>query len=108
MGTTQQAYQRIQVPFLEEFRERMLDGRKTATTRTKRFGKVGDVFDAFGELFWISDVQAVKLFDVADLEFSAEGFEDPDAFLEVWDRLHPRVKHNLDRVVYLHRFEVLE
>ena len=35
------------IPFMVEFEERMLNGQKTATTRTKKYGNGGDLFFCF-------------------------------------------------------------
>ena len=52
---------KIAIPFLPEFREAMLAERKTATSRTKRYGYPGDYFEQFGRLFILVDVYRISL-----------------------------------------------
>lgn len=98
----------ITVPFLPEFRDRLLSGRKTATSRTKRLGSVGDSFTAFGATFKLLAVVKCQLRDVALLWFREEGFETPDEFKAIWKRIHPKRGYVETDKVYLHVFEQVE
>ena len=44
------------IPFRPEFKDKMLKGLKTATSRTKKYGNAGDTFNAFGATFRIIHV----------------------------------------------------
>ncbi len=94
----------ITIPFLDEFRERMLSGQKTATTRTRKYGDPGDLFSAFGYTFQLIKVSRVYLGEVAFAYHKQEGFESKDDFMECWCRIHPRKRHYTD-IVWLHEFE---
>ncbi len=77
-------------------------GRKTATSRTRKYGKSGDTFHIFGYEFEIYNVHKVKLSDVAASYWRQEGVDSPGDFMEVWLKLHRVWNPNLE--VYLHHF----
>ena len=96
----------IKVPFLPEFKEPMLSGKKKATTRPKRYGQPGDWFIAFGKTFVLTWVYQTMLESVAYHFFFEDGFDSTKEFIHCWNRLQPRIKfwRNPERTVYLHRF----
>lgn len=97
----------IQIPFLPEFEGDLVTGRKTATSRSKRYGKEGDTFEAFGRVFVITAVTHPPLWAVARWFYKEEGFATQAEFIECWDRIHLRKKYEDDpeRLVWLHLFE---
>ena len=95
----------ICIPFLAEFKERMLSGQKTFTSRTKRYGREGDIFKAFGHLFALTAVYKGSLRFVANKRYLDEGFPNTEAFIEVWKRLHPRKGYDPNQTVWIHRFK---
>ena len=100
----------INIPFQEEFKSAMLSGRKTATTRPKRYGYPGDCFPAFGKIFVLISIYPTFLDIVADHSYFEEGFDTTNDFIGYWERLHPRVKFadKPRRLVYFHRFTLKE
>lgn len=96
---------RINIPFLPEFEEAMLEGRKTSTSRTKRFGNVNDTFKAFGAYFRITSVSEASLDVVAYEYYQDEGFNTPDAFIECWTKIHPQKGFVPDQLVHFHSFK---
>jgi hypothetical protein len=94
------------IPFKKDFKELMLSGRKTTTTRPRRYGRPGDLFPAFGETFVLTEIHEVHLNFVAVSCYMEEGFNSPTEFSEYWNKLHYRVsfEENPERMVYLHRF----
>lgn len=94
----------LEIPFMERFREAMLDSRKTVTSRTKQYGKRGDQFEAFGAPFVILDVMRMPLWEVRDKWFKWEGVDSPEEFERVWAEIHPKKGFDPKQVVYLHRF----
>jgi len=100
----------IAIPFQEDFKPAMLNGRKTTTTRTKRYGYPGDWFPAFGKNFVLTQVYPTFLDIVVDRFYFEEGFDSVNEFIDCWDSLHPRVKFadNQRRLIYLHRFILKE
>jgi len=95
------------IPFREEFRELLADGRKTATTRSKRYCKAGETFTAFSMSFTAIAVTKTTLRNVAENFFKTEGLSTTEDFVRVWDEIHPRKKYadNPERVIWLHIFK---
>lgn len=93
----------ISIPFLSQFREVMRSGQKTATSRTRRYGKTDDIFHIFGYEFRFSTVHKLKLSDVAATHWRQEGVNSPSEFMEIWLKLHRVWNPNLE--VYVHHFK---
>lgn len=98
----------VKLPFYERFRRALLDGRKTATTRTRRFGKPGDWFPAYGATFKILAVAVCNLSFVEKFYYEQEGFKKPAGFVNVWIEIHPGNGWVPSQEVYLHIFERME
>jgi hypothetical protein len=96
---------KVVIPFREEFREKMLKGFKTATTRMKKYGDKGDTFEAFGATFEIVEAMNVYLSQVATWFFESEGFETRRAFVKCWKKIHPKKGYDSGQVVWLHLFQ---
>lgn len=99
---------KINLPLQPEFKVAMLSDKKTATTRTRRFGYPSDWFEAFGRVFVLTEVYPTFLDVVVSLHYVEEGFNSPQEFIEFWDRLHPNVTYlqRPSRAVYFHRFSL--
>ena len=95
----------IKLAFLPEFREAMLSGRKTATTRRGVHGEVGDTFEAWGRTFLITGVRDVRLRTVDEVYYHAEGLMAPDYFRVAWR--HCGKRWTPDARVWLHFFRLL-
>ena len=96
------------VAFLPDWRDLMLSGRKTMTTRTARHAEAGDTFRAFGATFEIVRVTRTSLGVVAEQHYREEGCASPSEFERVWVRLHPRAGFDPAKAVYLHEFACVE
>jgi len=97
----------IEIPFLPEFESALRDGRKTATSRSKRYGNPGDQFTAFGMEFLIMEVRQEKLADISLFYYGVEGLGSPAEFIAIWRRIHPRKEFDPEREVWFHRFKRL-
>lgn len=95
----------VHIPFQFYFRPSMLEGRKTTTARTKRYGDVGDTFSAFGRRFRIVSVREVPLKVVAE-GWEKEGVASSYHFIRVWEELHPITGYRPEQIVFLHEFEL--
>jgi hypothetical protein len=95
----------IVIPFMAEFEERMLAGKKTATTRTKKYGGVGDLFSAFNHTFQLIKVCKVYLQDVCSTSYQQEGFNNQSEFIECWKQLHPKKGYVPEQEVWYHEFK---
>ena len=94
----------IHIPFKERFREPMLNGTKTMTSRTKIYGGTGDWFNAFGATFALTSVDAVPL-KIIELQWKAEGCSSKEDFQQVWREIHPRRELDPHELFFVHRFQ---
>jgi len=94
----------IQIPFRPEFKDALLEGRKTMTARTKKYGNRGDQFEAFEVPFVILNVVERTLKEVADKFYKEEGVESPEAYKAKWAEIHPIKGFDPQQIVYLHSF----
>jgi hypothetical protein len=92
-------------PFSAEFKEVMLNGKKTKTSRNKKYGEAGDTFKAFKKKFTLVEVKKEMLEDIAENYFREEGFETPEEFIKKWKELHTRKGWIPDQLVYVHEFK---
>ena len=97
----------ITMPFLPEWGFAMLSGKKTATSRPKKYGEPGDWFRAFGEKFVLFDVYPIDLQSVATNHYYEEGCDSEQAFKDVWNRIHYRKRYTVNQIVYFHRFKLV-
>lgn len=102
----------IEMPFNEWSKERLKLKTKLATTRTKRYGKIGDTFKIHFKVcdytFELLAVFKLKLYDVASQLYYIEGADSPKEFREVWEDIHPRAGWQPDKLVYVHLFRLKE
>jgi hypothetical protein len=98
----------IQIPFMEMFREKMLSGKKTWTSRTRKYGAPGDTFMAFGSTFELVNVMEMRLGVVAWLHHRDEGCNSQEEFVECWKQIHPRKGYVPSQVVWIHQFKKKE
>ncbi len=99
---------KVIIPFKTKWRLPIHAGWKTATTRTKKYGKAGDTFEVFGDTFELTEVRKVTLLTVSLRWHKEEDCETPDDFIRVWREIHPRKGFVKDQPVYLHLFKKLE
>ena len=92
----------VEIPFNKVFRERILSGVKTCTSRNKRYGKEGDFFIAFGVNFRIYLIEKKRLDAVALYYHKQEGFDTPQEFVKFWKKLHPRKGFIPNQEVWVH------
>lgn len=94
------------IPFRSAFEAAIREGRKTATTRTARYGSPGDTLTTpFGFDIFLTRVHEQTLRWVAEHLWHEEGLDSPDAFVAVWRSLH-RGSWDDHRTVWVHEFEV--
>lgn len=93
----------IHIPFKERFREPMLNGVKILTSRTKRYGQVGDWFNAFGQTFVLTSVEKRGLYWIVD-HWQYEGCSSEKDFLEVWQSIHPVKALDMNEQFWVHQF----
>ncbi len=95
---------KISIPFHSRFLIPVASGNKIYTTRTKKYGKVGDWF-YLGKSkikLEIVSIQRKKLGEIAKELWWQEGFYSPEEFIGFWLTIHR--KWTPEKIVYLHRF----
>ena len=90
---------------------RMEHGTKTATSRTKRYGIPGDVFesglvDSTGKLrrYVITTIMKMALGEVAEKHYIEEGAISKEEFVHIWKQVYPLRGFVPSQVVFFHRF----
>ena len=96
----------ITMPFDERWEKAMLTGNKTCTSRSKRYGNLGDRFRAFGAAFTLIGVVRLPLGLIAMRFYKEEGCQSPEEFKKVWRELHPKKGFQDDWLVWLHKFDL--
>ncbi len=94
----------VRLPFQAQWVPRILDGSKTTTCRTKRFGGAGDTFDVDDVVFRLTEVTQMPLTRARDTLFEQEGFASPEAFQSEWEKNHPTRGFDPGTQVWVHRF----
>ena len=95
---------KVKIPFKPRFKEPMLDGTKTWTSRTRKYGEKGDTFDAFGTTFEIIEEPEKKALEFVGYHFKEEGFSCWRDFYDFWNKIHPRKGFDRYQRVYVHIF----
>ena len=94
----------IKMPFREDMQKAILEGRKTMTCRTKRYGSPGDFFMVGDARFMLTSVTKMNLGIVATQFYKDEGTSSPGEFINLWDEIHPRRNFTSLQTVWAHRF----
>lgn len=98
----------IDLPFRPQFKEPMLADIKLMTCRTRKKGKPGDRFKAFGALFELTHVFRIPLKYVATDCFVQEGVKSYQEFIEVWNGIHPSAGFQPEQIVWAHCFQQVQ
>lgn len=104
--TTETGY--VDIPMNDWSEKQLRLGNKTATTRTDRYGRSGDRFEAAGNVYELTHVVKVPLRAVANHFYDEEGCEEKEEFETVWEEIHPRKGYEPDWLVYLHLFREID
>lgn len=94
----------ITIPFMPRFKDPMISGIKILTTRTKRYGKAGDWFNAFGQTFVLIRVEQHPLGYSAG-HWKEEGCSSYDDFISVWKSIHPHRELDTGHMFWVHEFQ---
>lgn len=94
----------IKIPFRLEFIIPICAGRKICTTRSKRYGDIGDYFYIGKSIkLKIIGVFKEKLGVVAEHLYKEEGCNSPFHFKDIWLSLHK--KYEPDKRYFVHIFK---
>ena len=94
----------IEIPFNVWSKERLKVGRKTETSRNKKYGSVGDYFTVGGKRYFIREIRRITLGEIAQYYFAEEGANDSAEFIKVWEEIHPRKGFVAEQRVWMHFF----
>ena len=94
----------IEIPFNEWSREKLEEGVKSATSRTKRYGKVGDTFKENGSKYQFTVVTKFPLWFIAFHLYKTEGCISSKDFEDIWKTIHPKKGWMGTQVVWYHHF----
>ena len=103
----------IKIPFKEDFKDDMGTGDKICTTRSKKYGKVGDTFKVFDLDFKIIAIFKLPFHKIAFQLYNPEGCVSTANFLRVWHKIHhsyPEVSSDIseeqwNKEYYIHFFK---
>ena len=106
MGTTATQPALVHLEFTPDEDLPLLQGRITATLRTKLLGRPGDYFYAgrTGMRCTITSIRGLAVGPAAVMYYNRMGFESPERFLTFWRRIHPYIGHDLTRRAFLYEF----
>lgn len=94
----------VDLPFQPRWRPLVLDGTKTTTIRSKRYGSPNDEFLVDGTRFRLTHVDAMPLARARDLAWRDEGMTSPAQFEATWIENHPKRGFVPTDQVWVHRF----
>ena len=95
----------VNIAFMQYFEPLMESGKKTATTRRKRYGQPGDIFIVNNVHYELTSVKRVTLQSVKKECWEIEGCDTPAHFEKIWDQLHKRLGFVPSMKVWLHIFK---
>ena len=101
----------IDIPFSREMAIAAIEGRKIATTRSEKKGKVGDLFEVEYPKPYLDEPAVFRLLDIFSVDLSVvkqqyyrlEGFNSPEDFEKTWRTLH-RGHFTTNKPYYIHFF----
>jgi hypothetical protein len=94
----------VAIPFQDKFEPLILNGSKICTSRTKRYGQVGDIFRVGGKWFSLMLIEELALQFIADKLYKAEGLGSPADFISVWRSLPHYKGFQPEQKVFVHFF----
>ena len=96
---------KIEIPFNDWSRERLDRQWKKATSRTKKYGEVGDWFRVDDVDYELELVIKIPLWFVAEDLYQSEGAESKEEFIDVWKSIHPKKGFKPFDMVWYHHFK---
>lgn len=95
----------IKIPFNSWSKERLLNGKKVCTSRTRIYGNEGDIIDAgTPDKYTLKKILKLPLWFVTDFLWLLEGADSSGEFVEVWKGIHPNKGYDGFQMVYVHFF----
>lgn len=97
----------IDIPFNGWSRRRLNAGRKFCTSRTKKYGEVGDTFKMGGQLYEIIKIEPFRYDVIIESFYIKEGADSPGELRGVFKQIFRGKEPEADREFYVHFFEPL-
>lgn len=98
----------VEIPFQDSMKKAVWAGKKTCTSRNKRYGNVGDRFRLGLQEYALTGIMKRSLDYVCTKLYKEEGFESEQAFIDLWNVLHPSKLYDPNQLVYVHFFEAVK
>ena len=96
----------IEMPFNDWSIKKLTSQTKKATSRTRKFGNVGDTFLCINGIQYIIDlVIKLPLWFIAEDLYRSEGATSVDEFIEQWKSIHPKRGYKPADEVWYHHFK---
>jgi len=95
---------KIVIPFKAKYRDLMISGQKTCTSRRIIYGKIGDTFEFADHIFVLKRIEDITLSVVALELYKHEGCKCPEEFINIWMDLYPRDGWTPNKKVWVHFF----
>lgn len=101
----------IEIPMNSWSTNRLASKMKHATSRNKKYGKIGDVFSisiaGLTNHYELLDYAHLPLWYIARFLFALEGAVSEKEFLKVWKEIHPSFDYEKDKynLVWIHFFK---
>jgi len=104
---------KIFIPFNQWSNDKLVQEIKTATSRTKKYGKPLDTFSVnFGGnkgiyIYELLTITRKTLQEIAEKHYKKEGCDSPEKFKSVWVSIHPIAGWEPDKKVWFHEFRLI-
>lgn len=95
---------KIYIPFNSWSKTRILNNTKKATTRYKKYGNPGDVFEVNDTQYELDLVIRVPLWFVVEELYRSEGAASQEELKEVWKSIHPKKGYRPFDLVWYHHW----
>ena len=98
------------IPFRKDMLLAICNGTKTMTSRNSRYPLGVHLYEQHGWhlVIEVYEVKRMRLGTVARDHYMAEGFSNGQAFIDVWNEIHPKKRFSSLQQIWAHRFRVLE
>jgi len=96
---------KIEMPFNLWSKERLILGKKQATSRNKKYGDIGDTFIVGNWEYVIIGVTMFPLWFIRKYLYQTEGCDTPEEFVDIWNVIHPKKRWQSSQYVWYHLFE---
>lgn len=98
---------KIEIPFNKWSEERLNLFAKTATSRNKKYGEVGDTFEVNGTTYELDLVIKLPLWFVSEDLYDSEGALNFLEFEDIWKKIHPKKGFIPEQEVWYHHFRIV-